>query len=434
MADIIQGSRSTGQTNLLNGIDSRRGFNFDGEIHELIKDTSVFTAMLMKYNKVHVNDPEKRYQERRPSWLKKNFFTHAAIACSTQHAGQTYSAVAVSNEASTSVAVPWLVAGANLKYVIQITKSSDDTKYCNFLVSNINNAISVDLIQMTEAPGFDIKSGDKVKMLGTAYPEGSNKTFSFSDKVTQRWASCQIFKNLAQASRTVMKTWVAGGNEWERILANTADEHGIDMELQFLFGSRVTGDGSGANNPFGAPNVSALGGSADNPNRTSISLQQAARYAEETGIGGARVYNNTAATYTYADFISDMESLFEFGPDTRYAFGGAGFLTKLTLMALGDNGLTHYSNKKNEVGVKYDEFITPHGTIKFVKHPLFRGQYTNKMIVVDLNNIDMIVFDDTFVETDVKTPGFDGIEHQFVTDAGIIVHLPEATVAEFNFA
>jgi len=356
-----------------------------------------------------------------------------ALSTSAANSGDAFANTAVEKTAGGGDAVSYLVADANTRYVIQVISADDPSKFCNFLVTNVDSSTQVDLVLLTDTPEWDVADQDPVYILGSAYGEGTNKTYAFSDRVSQRWASCQIFKDLAKASRTTMKTWVAGGNEWERILAETGLTHKVGIERNFFFGGRVNTDGA-SQDPFGAPSATALDGTADSPVRTSVSLQQAAHWADEKGMGGSRVFNCTIATYTYGDFIDDMEKLFEFGSDTRYFFGGRGVLTVLAKMALNpESGIQYSPDNMDEFGIKYHKFVTPHGDLKFIPHRLFRGDYSHKAFAVDMNNIKLLVFDDTFVETDTKTPGWDGIEHQYVSDMGLEIDLPEATVAEFQF-
>ena len=426
-------ARATAQTNLLNGIDSRRGFGFEGEqFAELITDVAPFTAMLLKASRVAVNDPDKKYMEHRPSWLTgKTFYANEAIACSATHTGQSFATIDVELTAGGADAVPWLVAAANLPYELQIVDADDSTKFCNFLVRTIHSTTNVTLTQLTDAPGFDVAAEDVINIIGTMHPEGGSKTYAFSDKATMRWASTQIFKTSAKATRTTMKSWVAGGNEWDRIKMEAGDAHGVDIERAFIFGGRYP-LAAGANDPFGAPVATAVGGTANAPVRSTVSLQQASRYADDVGMGGSRVYSITKATYTYSDFIDDLETLFEYGAETRWFFGGRAFLSFLTVMALDENsGIEQKNMDVNSFGVKFHEFYTPHGTLKYVVHPLFKGVYTNKAFAVDMDNVEALVFDDTFVE-DVTAVGYDGIEEQYLTDIGLCIKLPEATVSEWT--
>jgi hypothetical protein len=438
--EITPDARVSAQTNLLNGIDSRRGFSVDENIHELLPNKAPFISTLMAFKRKVVNDPDHKYFEHRPAWLDGRTFysgTSGAPACSATLSGKRFANWTVQKTEDGSDAVDWLVAGANLKYTIQVVDADDASKYCNFLVTTIDSTTQIDVIQLTDSPGFDVADNDKITIIGTAYAEGSEKAYAFSDKVSPKWASCEIEKTLAKASRTTMKMWVAGGNEWERILTETETLHKVDLERKSLLGARSTGNNGGSgetNTPFGSPQADATGGSTDAPIRTSISIQQAARWADSVGMGGSRVFNNTKATYSYSDFIDDTEELFEFDTESYYFFGGRGVLTMLTKMALNkDSGITYSTDNMNDAGVKYTNFVTPHGELKFVKHPLFRGDYANKAFAVDMNLIDLLVFDGTFVETDVKTPGYDGIEHQFVSDMGLQINLPEKSVSEWTW-
>ena len=435
---INSGARGSEQTNLFNGIDSRRGFSFDNQITKLVPNEAPFVSTLMAYKRKPVNDPDHKYMEHRPAWLdNRSFFSDAsnAPACSATYSGKAFDNWKVQASEDGGDAVDFFTAGDDTPYIIQVLDADDLTQFCNFYVNNIDSTTAIDVNQLTDTPGFDVADNDPIQIIGIAFEEGGDKSDAYSDIVSMKWASCQIFKHLSQASRTVMKTWVAGGNEWERIQAETATTHKVDMERNFIFGTRSTNteDQGSANDPFGAPVATTLGGTNKKPIRTSISIQQAAHWADSVGLGGSRVFSNTIATYKYDDFIDDMEKLFEFGSDSRYFFGGTGVLSILTKMALNADSNMTYENGMNEAGVKYKKFLTPHGDLKFVRHPLFRGNYANKAFAVDMNNIELLVFDGTFIRTDVETPGYDGKESEIISDMGLEVGLPEASVAEFNW-
>jgi hypothetical protein len=436
---ITEGARATAETNLYNGVSSRRGFSFDTQITELEPNVTPFVSTLMAYKRKAVNDPDYKYQEHRPAWLDSKYIAlNDTISCSATFGGQLDSAVTVTDSDWLSDTA-YTTNVASQRWILQLVDADDTSKFCNFLLYGIDSSTQIDLIQLTDTPGFNGAAGDKLHIIGSAFAEGTPKTIATYDKVDVKWASCQIFKTLVKASLTTMKTWVAGGNEWERLQAEGATNHKVDMERDFLFGSRCINEASqgSANDPFGAPVAIALAGggvgTARLPVRTSISIQQAARWADSVGMGGSRVFNNTESTYDYDQFIDDMQELFEFGNDSRYFFGGQSVLSILTKMALDtDTGMT-YENGVNEAGVKYRKFLTPHGDLKFVRHKLFRGDYAKKAFAVDMNNIELLVFDGTFVEENVETPGYDGQENQILSDMGLKIGLPESTVAEFNW-
>ena len=433
---INSGARGTAQTNLLNGIDSRRGFSFDSQITELEPNVTPFVSTLMAYKRMAVNDPDHKYLEHRPAWMdNRQFYSGAAVACSATYAGEAFANWAVQATVDGSDAVDYLTASAEEPYVLQVLDADDTTKYCNFLVTNVDSTTQIDVIQLTDTPGFSVADNDPIYIIGTAFDEGGNKTTAYQDIVSVKWASTQIFKTLVSASRTTMKTWVAGGNEWERLQAEGANTHKVDMERAFLFGSRAintSGQGT-ANDPFGAPVATQLAGTATKPVRTSISIQQASAWADSVGMGGSRVFSNTEADYDYNVFLADMQELFEFGSESRYFFGGQGVLTILTQMALDTNTNLTSEQGTNEAGVKFTKFKTPHGDLKFVRHKLFRGNYAKKAFAVDMNNIELMVFDGTFIRENVETPGYDGQENEIISDMGLIINLPEATVSEFNW-
>ncbi|RKX18223.1 MAG: hypothetical protein DRP35_09615, partial [Candidatus Zixiibacteriota bacterium] len=232
---ITEGSRGSADTTLLDGVNSRRGFSFDKKLYKLVPNAAPFVSTLMMYKKKSVNDPDHKYLEHRPAWLDDKYVElNGAVACSSTYGGRTFTATVtesswVNNDSDTTPSQRW---------VFQLVDADDPSKYCDFLLYQTGSATKIKIIQLTDTPGFDGASGDKLHIIGSAFAEGTNKTIATYDKVNVKWSSCQIFKTLVSASRTTKKMWVAGGNEWGRLVSEGGVNHKVDMERTFLFGSR----------------------------------------------------------------------------------------------------------------------------------------------------------------------------------------------------
>ena len=71
------------------------------------------------------------------------------------------------------------------------------------------------------------------------------------------------------------------------------------------------------------------------------------------------------------------------------------------------------------------------GNLHFVAEPLLRGPWEDYAVCVDLSNVAYRplsgngITRDTFIETNVQSPGVDGRQDQIITEAGLEISLPE---------
>jgi hypothetical protein len=74
---------------------------------------------------------------------------------------------------------------------------------------------------------------------------------------------------------------------------------------------------------------------------------------------------------------------------------------------------------------------TIYGNLHFVAEPLLRGPWEDYCVAVDMGNVAYRplsgngISRDTFIETNVQTPGTDGRKDQIITEAGLEISLPE---------
>jgi hypothetical protein len=399
---------------------TRRKFNLGDKIAELTPSETPLLTMLTKMRRVKVNDPDIHYMEHRAHWLDNITYTVSAAAdvtVSTASAGTSVSiALKVTNTPATTIK-----AGHVLQFLDGGSTSGDSA---NLLVTSVSATSSTSTLVtgklISHKPGWSMAADDKVLRIGSAFAEGSEKAAGYTDNIEQHWASCQIFKTLYGISRTLRKTKLYGGNEYQRIRSDKLREHKIDIERALIFGERVSGT---EGDPFAAPgSTGVLDGNT--PLRFTHGAINAIVYGSENNGMGSREFNITKANYSYADFIDDMEDIFEYGSQNKVAFCGMGVISFFNKMALNESQMM-LNSKETKFGIKVTTLETGAGTLNLVWNPLLRGDYKNYMIILDMANVELAVFDDTVLETNVQTPGVDGIEEQYLSDLGAIFKLPE---------
>ncbi len=397
--------------------DSRRKWNLSDRIHELVPSETPFLTMLARTKKRMISDPDVKMFEHRAHWLNNITYSvssTAGCAFSASAAGAT----GALNLKATNTPNSTIKKGD----ILQILDASDKSKYANILVTADGAGNSVSWKLITNTPGFTPAKDDKVQRIGNAFEENASKGNGYTDNLETIWASTQIFRTPFGISRTLRKTSLNGGNEWARILADKGREHKVGIERTLLFGERYSGT---AGDPFAAPSNGALLGSTQ-PLRTSHGIINATVYGDTNiGIGGSREFNNTKATYTYYDFMDDMEEIFEFGSSSKTVLAGMSVITFFNKLAAAEGDLV-LDSKEKVFGLDIYRFKTPAGELNFVWHKLLREQYANFAVVVDMANVEYLVFEDTSLRTGIETPGTDGTEAEYLSDVGLAVTLPES--------
>jgi hypothetical protein len=73
------------------------------------------------------------------------------------------------------------------------------------------------------------------------------------------------------------------------------------------------------------------------------------------------------------------------------------------------------------------KYVSPHGILNIVKHPLFEGYYNGMGMILDLDNVKYrpLKGRDTKLETNIQPNDADYYKDQYLTEAGIMVKLPK---------
>ena len=142
------------------------------------------------------------------------------------------------------------------------------------------------------------------------------------------------------------------------------------------------------------------------------------------------------ASYGYADFVDDMEKVFQYVPTSgvKRAFCGAGALGYWSKIA-GSSGMAGNSGwtvnmsdmKRDSLGFNYKILETPHGILQLIPTPALRGPYNKNMLVVDEDNMFHSQYRSPMFQANIKTDdGYDGVKDQYFSDEGIGISLIES--------
>ena len=425
-AIITQGGVATNSPTAM--YNDRRKFDLSNYIAELTPSDTPFLTMLSKVGKEVVNDPDVKTFEHRSAYLEGfSFYASAAAGyittgMSSSVAGTLFaSRLSYQKTDGAADAVSVLRGGE----VLQIIDTDDVSKTAQLLVVGTPSVSACSVRLLGPATwGFALAAGDPILIIGKAHEEGSAKTAGFSDELETTWHSTQIFKTEYQITNTQKATNTWGGNEYSRIRALKAKEHKINIERAGLFGRRLAGTVA---NPFSAPGTGDIAGSTF-PLRTTNGVFPVCDYsATLQAYAGSRAFKKSKSTYTFAQWVDDMEEKFEFGAQKKYTFCGMGYVSFFNKMSI-DEGMIQITPVVKIFGVDVNELVSPAGREVLVWDPLLRGTYYKDMgATLDLNNIRYMVLNgrDTSLEMNVQTPGDDKQEDQYLTECGFKFMLTE---------
>ena len=420
--------------------DRRRLYDFSDRVAELSPEESPFFVYLNRVSKAPTDDPIFRFLENRSKvdWSGREFLIDGAVnSGSAVSAGTSYSFTV--DDANGSI--DWLVKGmvfsvntidstAGWSQVLvrvdtAVTDNGSDSSFTGKIIDVSNSGVT----------NYNV-IGDNLKcqVIGTAFAEGTGSPDAWSNELEDDFGYTQIFKTAAEMSNTSMATRYRGyASEWDRIWALKLREHKVDIERAMLFGQRARVGGIQYTEGI-------VGHIVKNAN--PVVNDSAFSYSS-----GSPYYRSSAAgEFTYDRFLSDLEVLFDparGGSSEKLVLASLPVVTQLN--KVGADGFLDSSTVNTQVqlqapleersgafGHKVMSLDTIHGSLQFVKEPLFRGFSSGMMCIVDMDKVAYRplvgngVNRDTQIETNVQNADEDLRKDIILTEAGLEVTLPEA--------
>ena len=409
----------------------RRDFYIDPQVvKELWTDVAPFTTVLSNKETRQTNDPLFKMFEHRNPWVKQQFVTStdaAPIAAGVESAALTVSGdpVGLTGTPDSSwlgllceVWATGFTGDAKGVVIISVATGSDDVK-----VKNVGD------------DSIDIAANDVFLVVGNARAEGDVAPNAWADELQVVYNSCQIFKTPLEITGTLLQAALRGeSSELARLRSQKNQEHKMQKEKSFLFGTRVGGtdlDNAGSAMADGG----VTGGSNSGKVRTTYGIVSAInKYGADSGDDQSKY--TIDASYGYNNFVDDMEKVFQYVPTSgvKRAFCGAGALGYWSKIA-GSSGMAGNSGwtvnmsdmKRDSLGFNYKILETPHGILQLIPTPALRGPYNKNMLVVDEDNMFHAQYRSPMFQANIKTDdGYDGVKDQYFSDEGIGISLIES--------
>jgi len=260
-------------------------------------------------------------------------------------------------------------------------------------------AISTDTLTVTRAYGetasVQIDADMKILILGNANMQGSGAPAEKSTNTATVYNYTQIIKTPFSVTNTLEAMKLYGGSEYNRIANRKGIEHGRSIEQAILFGERKL-DTSG-----GQP-LSTTGG--------------VLKFLSGTD----NVVETTVALLDLDALFDFCEKVFTYGSKKKTWLVSAKMLTTVNKIAADYLNIIQ-SDKDTTLGLNVTEFVSPHGTLSMVQHPLFVQGYEGYSMVLDLEELTYrpLTGRDTSLKTNIQNNDEDGRRDQYLTEIGL---------------
>lgn len=252
-----------------------------------------------------------------------------------------------------------------------------------------------------ETAGAIINTGDKILVVGNAIMQGAGAPAEKYNDVVPVFNYTQIFRTPFSVTNTFDATKVYGKKELDRLRFKKGVEHKMSIEYALLFGERKL-DTAGAQ-----------------PRTTTAGVLSFLK-------GTQNILSKAKTAVTEADFVAFCEQVFTYGSESKVVLASPMLLTVLDGFAR--NRLSVVQSDKDKVyGLDVTSFVTPHGTLKFVKHPLLVNGYDGTGIVLDPEELSFrnLKGRDTSLKTGIQLPDEDGKKEEYLTEAGLELRQPK---------
>jgi len=415
----------------------RRNFYVDpGVTRELWTDVAPFTTVISNRETRSVPDPIFKMFEHRNPWVKQSFLNdgdtdnlNPDTTTNTTITVDTPVNCNIDDSLIGAICEVWTTGHGNKKAIVRVDSVTSST------------IVVVNTLWTDTGSTLALVDNDIFEIIGNAQGEGTSSPEAWADELQVVWNSTQIFKTPLQITGTLLAASLRGEeSELARLRAQKSQEHKMQKEKAFLFGTRVGGTNLGDNLSGSSDDAFADGGVLDadgNLVRTTYGIVKAIEDFGTSSGDDQSIFTVSEASYTYSSFVDDMEKVFQYVPEAgvKRAFCGAGALSYWSKMA-GTTGMAGNSGwtvnlsdmRRDSLGFNYKILETPHGILQLIPTPALRGvPYTGKMLIVSDENLFHAQYRAPMYQTNIKTDNaFDAVKDQYFSDEGIGVQLIES--------
>ena len=414
----------------------RRDFYISPDVvKELWTDVTPFTTVVANREQRTPTDPVFKMFEHRNPWQKQEF--SAASNPGSLAAGNTESD---NTDVDGIVGLASSVDGSWVGLVCEVFDSTKTTKRGHALVTTAVDSNTIKYKNIDRTAALDVADNDVFVVVGNAHGEGTTSPEAWSDELKVVYNSTQIFKTPLEITGTLEAAALRGeSSELARLRMQKAQEHKVQKERAFLFGVSAEGTNLGDGGPSGSGDTFADSGITDASGNTVRSTNGIITSIEDHGASSGddqNIFTISEATYSYTNFVDDMEKVFQYVPEEgmKMAFCGRGAMSYFSKID-GSSGIAGNSGwtvnlgptERSSYGFNYRQLESPHGVLMLIPTPVLRGPHNKQMLIVSDENLFHAVYRPPVYQTNIKTDdAFDGVKDQYMSDEGIGITLVES--------
>lgn len=382
------------------------------------------TALMSKMASESVNDPEFIWWTKGlPSQRATVTGVYTASNLSTPISAAGSAAAATVYVKMSAADAGQFVAGKQVLLRLS-TDSRQDTVGKVTVAPTINGASSYLTVKLLEADdngsGTHVGNTDTILIIGSVHEEGADRPVAVAADPTKVYNYTQIFRNALKMTRTAQKTRLRTGDAYKEAKRECLELHSIEMEKAFLFGvaSEVTGTG-------GFPERTTMG--LINFIKT-YALANCDDFALNTDFTGGKWTDGSGE-----DWLDNyLEQIFRYGSSEKLAYCGSKAMLGISKLVK-NKGEFQFTPATKSYGIQVMDWQTSFGVIHLKTHPLFSYETTNQnsLLIFEPKDLKYRFIDDTMFkadETQTKggNAGTDAKQEEFLTEAGLEMHFPEA--------
>ena len=397
-------------------------------VKELWTDVTPFTTVIANQNTMSgLTDPLFKMFEHKNPWVKQQFQIDTTVtAPNWTGTGTAAEKAAGSNKKSQDITISGaegIELGANLAGLeLEIMSSTNVPKFRCFVSEATTTTMKVVALDNVTTSAF--ANNDYAMIIGSAFGEGTGSPEAWSDDISVVYNSTQIFKTPLEITGTLLEASLRGeSKELARIRAMKSQEHKIQKERAFLFGSNPKGISGGF------ANIEDLTDKAGNTVRTTMGIVSALKqYGNDTAASYEQNVFGSGALADYSSFVDAMEKVFQYVPTagSKRCFVGAGALGYFSKLG-GSAGFASDSGwnvglddmKRDSLGFNYRTLDTPHGQLQLIPTPALRGPYNKHMLMVSDENLFHAQYRAPQFQASIQANDYDGVKDQYMSDEGI---------------
>jgi hypothetical protein len=395
-----------------------------------------FLTAVSNWNQITgLKDPQYKLFQFTSPWVKQYFHVTTGTTSAADNAEDTLAVTVTGAVGMPSALGNYLVGQKVDVYAVDGDDKPTGAPKGTLLITTFTSTTSINVKNLGGA-SVVIANTDVLVLNGTSFGEGTEAANPSHNELSTRWNQCGIHKTSFQLTNTLMQAALRGeSSEYDRLKQVKAQEHMIKKERDLLFSISNIGIGE-SGDTFGD------GGRTDVDGNTVRSTYGAFKAVYNYGTSTAssddqNIFPITEASYTYANWVDDMEKVFDESPDgVLPMFVGNGLLSYFNKIE-GTSGAGVVAKSKwtvnfpkmnteraSSLGFNIKEWESPHGIIQFVRTPIMtKDPFAYKAgFAVDPTNISHMVYRAPVYQQNIKTDNApDYQKNQYMSDEGIAI-------------